>query len=62
MKPKLLYEITLAAEDELIKAKKELQKWRDSKKSDLSQIMDRPTSFEEAEIASYIILKEKETL
>ena len=52
MKPKLISEAMMAAKDEIEKAEKDYESY-------LNQMINRPTSFEEAEIASYIISKKK---
>ena len=52
MKPKLISEAMMAAKDEIEKAEKDLESY-------LNQMINRPTSFEEAEIASYIISKKR---
>ena len=52
MKPKLISEAMMAAKDEIEKAEKDYESY-------LKQMINRPTSFEEAEIASYIISKKR---
>ena len=52
MKPKLISEAMMAAKDEIEKAEKDHESY-------LNQMINRPTSFEEAEIASYIISKKR---
>tara|TARA_Y100001938_G_C7946828_1_gene357200 strand:+ start:334 stop:531 length:198 start_codon:yes stop_codon:yes gene_type:complete len=65
MKLKLKHETQFKAKvffekEEMDKLKDEIKKAEQDRSSDLNQMINRPTSFEDAEIASYIISKKGE--